>query len=735
MAHDKLPAIYGYRGKKENKNAVLSTQGSGHVYTYHPSNKSERDARRRVWDRYQKMKDSPLRAKAERRWDLGDKMYSMWSPDRDKDDWKADVILPDGFSAVQTHMQETIQLRPRPHIEGVESSDETLKMFKNHTFQYAMDKTDFDIETYKCRNVSAIRGDAYSIEEYRYETRKVKDIKSVKNGVIEYVEREIVDFDDVYTRFVDNWNVFTDDSVEDPKYGRDCIYREVLSHEDFIASYQGKSGFMNVDEVVPAVNIAPNAGFFQKAADMEDNDVEILHYYNRITDSYDSLANNVLIRQTPLPSRHKELPIDKWTFYPLPGQIYGLGIPQIMYSLVEERRSGRNMALDRNKMIGAGMYLVNDLFDMDEDELTPRPHGMIRVNTNGLPIQQAIQPLNYNDVPMSSMRMDDTLLTDERRAHGLDDRPAQTAGGSTATESAIISEAAQKRINLINTLQNWTTLKSIGRKKWSNIQTFYPAGREEQIIEKNEVKTKQVYKTIKIDGYEYKVTKNASGGASELVAKPYAGDTRTLLDKTFARYLEGNDDIIIDAASSIVESPAIKFQRISEMALGFLGNPITARFMDGEKTVKRITTMANERPADWMPGSGKTETEMRDLADLENSVFVKMATDGKIYMLPATPGALESHTEVHLDFINSPLYEELPEAVKAVVQQHVMGEHEKNPNTGAVADQVAKMNAPQGGEGVMPGQPGGPSLDASAGVAAPVTGGDVTAGNGPMPVA
>jgi hypothetical protein len=86
-----------------------------------------------------------------------------------------------------------------------------------------MDKTDFDTETYKARNTSAIRGDAYTREEYRYEKRKIKDPVSVEDGVIKYKEREVIDFDDVYTRWVDNFSVFIDESVDDIKYARDCV--------------------------------------------------------------------------------------------------------------------------------------------------------------------------------------------------------------------------------------------------------------------------------------------------------------------------------------------------------------------------------------------------------------------------------------------------------------------------------------------------------------------------------
>lgn len=727
-----------YRNKKDSKNAVQSTSGKGHKFDYKPAGKQEREARRVVWDRFTDMKDSDNRKEAERRWDLGDKMYKMWAPEKDPDDWQADVILPDGFAAVQTHMQETIQLKSRPTLEGVETSDATTEYYVNKIFQSAMDKTDFDIETYKAKNCSAIRGDGYTIEEYRYETRIVKDPVKWDSGKFEYKKREIIDYDDVYTRWIDNWSVYFDDTVDDYKYARDCIYREVMSFEDYKSDYVGKPEFINTDKVVPAGSLSASSGFFKKADDMKDNDVELLHYYNRITDSYIVLCNNVVIRNTPLPSRHKELPIDKWTFYPIPGEFYGLGIPQIIYTLVEERRSGRNISLDRNKMQLFKMFLVNDLYDLDEDDMTPRPHGLIKVNTNGLPVNQAVVPLEYGDVPGSSIRMDDTLLIEERRAHGLDDRPAQTAGG-TATESAIISEAAQKRINLINTLQNMTTLKSIGRKKWSNIQFFYPEGRMEEIIEDNKVKKKKVFKTVKVADREFKMVGDPSKGEEAQLVMTHTPDTSSVvkLDATFARFLEGNYDIVVDTANNTVEPDSVKFGKMSEIIIPMLNNPVTGQYFQGDKTVKRMIQLAKENPKDWMKAEGFTDEELRQLAQTENEIMASMAQTGRIFVLPPTPQATQAHTEVHLNFIESAEFQTLPPEIQQIVIQHAVGEHEKNPATGSISDVLGGGGgSPEleggpmqggGGNAVPEGMPGGPAGPSAAPPSSTMVGGDVTA--------
>lgn len=740
----KIKQEYNYRNSKDNKNAVKSTDGKGHVYNYQPANKEEREIRRIIWEDYTAAKNDPLRKEAEERWDLGMKMYRMWAPKRAAGDWRADIILPDGFSAVQSHMQEVVNLRPRPELEGVEASDADLERFCNSIFNFAMDKTEFDEETHKARHCSTITGDANTIEEYRYETRKVKYPKSVKDGEIVYEEKEIVDYDDVYTRFIENDEAFHDPAAQDPKYRRYCLRREVLPLDAFKASYEGKDGFVNVDQVCGAGAVPDNVQFFKKAEDMDDQDVEVLHYWNVLTDTYGVLANNVVIRDTPMPSRHKQLPIDKWTFYPIPGQIYGMGIPFIMHSLVEERRSSRNLNLDRNKLNVAGMFITNDLFDIDENDLTPRLHGLVKVNTNGLPLRDAIMPLQYGDVPMSSIRMDETLKEDERRAHGMDDRPALQAGG-TATEAAIVKESAQQRINLISTQQAWQTLIRLGQKKWSNIQLFYGAARMEEIVENNKTKEKPVYRTIKIQNMDYKISGDEKTGQSPKLEGTFVpGKSYLNLNPAFFGYVEkANLDIIMKAGANSVVSKPIKQARVTEMFNTLANNPMLARFLDPQKAVKRYVQVNDESPEDWLPEGGMDREQMRWLAQQENIMFMDMERTGKIYMVPGTPGATTDHTEVHLDFTNTAAFNALSEPVKDAIRNHIAEEHENNPQTASMAESMGASGggapAPEGGpeqggggNAVLDGQPGGPAIDPAAGMAAPVVGGDVTNG---LPVA
>lgn len=741
--------VINYRNDSKNKNAVKSTDGNGHVYNYKPANKVDRDSRKRIFDRFKVMRDDPIRKEAEKEWELGRKMVRMWAPDKSEVDWGADVILPDGFAAIQTYLQETIDARFRPVLDGVESSDEQMAFFNNSIFQHAMDTTEFDAETTKARSGAAAIGTYFTREEYRYETREVQDPVSFEKGEIKYKKKEIIDYDDVYTRAVRPEKCYMDPSAEDQKYAMDDIYREVHDFDTFKELYGDKPGFKNVDKVVPAGNLDVRAAYFMMADDMEENDVEILHYENRLTDSYDVLANNVLIRRGPLPSKHKELTLDVWAFYPIEGQIYGMGIPRLIYTLVEERRTNRNQRIDRGTLQNSKMFLANDLFDLDEDDMVPRPHGLVKINTNGLPINQAIMPLEYGDVPMSSIRMDEELLADERRAHGLSESN-ELAPGTTATQAAIIKESTQRRIMLVNTLMAWNTLIRVGKKKWSNVQFFYPAARVERVLEDNKWKDKKVYRTIKTPNLQFNVYGDPKNGEKlELKSTEIPGKGRFKLDPTFARFMMDDFDVTMDAQAMAVISKPIKQQQTNEMFDRVMNNPLLSRYADGQKAFKRMLFINDENPNDWMAGGGMTDEDQEALAEKENLLFLDMVRTGKVFAMPGTPGANMAHTKVHLQFTREKIFADLPEAVKTVVANHIMEENEKNPATANLGDILgggggggapAAGGGPEqggGGNAVPPSLPGGPDAGAGQGPlpGTPVVGGDVTSGAGPAPVA
>lgn len=688
-------------------NGQSETADMNQSFGYKP-NKQQREVRRTVYERFQTMRDDPIRKEEEEWWDKADKAYAQWMPGREDDDWRSHLVLPDAFAAIQSNAQESIERRSRPTLESVEASDLAREQFCNDIMKYSMDRTQFDYENYRAKLVASIRGTAFVMERYRYETRKVKDPDSIDDqGNIVYKEQEIVDYDDTVTEYCENDTIFIDPSATHESKARDMIEREILDIKEFKRLYGNKPGFINQKYVQASGDLTENTQFFKKAQDMTDKDVEILHYTNRATDEYNVVANNVVVRADAIPYKHKELSVSVYRHYLIPGRMYGLGIPRVIYSLSEERSSLRRLNLDRQNLNMNKVFLANDLVDIDEEDARSRPNGIIQVNTNGMNINQVIQPLEFGDISPSYYRTEEMLLEDIRRAHGIDDRIQGVQTGGTATEAAILKETAQKRINMVAVQAEMDTLIRIGRLKWSNIQFFYPAARIERVTQDNDDAEKKVYRSIKVAGKQY-VVREENGGYV-LDTSEIEGTSGFVLNPAMARFMEGDYDVTMDASAAPVLSKPLQQAKITEMFGLIALNPMLMNVIEPEKAVRRYLQINDEDPKMWMRGKGLTSDQWKRLAIQENNV---MATG--IPLVP-TEGATEDHTSEHLHFMDTAAYHALPVPVQQNILQHVLGEDSNRGGVGAQMAQSMGLGDQGGAGGGAPAQGGTPMPDSLPG--------------------
>lgn len=731
------------RDGEGGKDSTKKERGKGFEYSYKPK-KEDRKMRSHIWDRFLRMRDDSIRKEVEADWEQADKKMRMWRPEKDPDDWRADIRLPDSFAAVQTHLQETIGIKIRPSLKPQEGSDTPLAWWANGIMTYNMDRTDFDLEVIKAMHCNAARGTAFTVEEYLYETRTVKDPVSVANGVLQYKKKEIVDKDDTYTKFYPNERVFIDEAAEDIESAEDMIIEERMRIDTFKTKYGNADVYVNVDKVIPKGSMSERTNYFDNAMDDMDGDyVQVLRYTNKMTDTYAILANTVIITKpgNPIPYKHKELNVAVWNYYPVEGRIYGIGLPKLLSPLQEEREAIRNLSVDRQKMHLNKMFLVSDLFDIDEDEATTRPHGFISVASGGMSLDNAIKPLEYGDVPGSSIKMDDQIREDETRVSGIDDRSQSVNVGGTATEAAILTEQSQKRINLINTLTGMKTITRIGRLKWSNIRFFYTAPKVEMLTVDNKEREKKTYRKIGVDGKDFEIVEGKDG-KKELKMNDVTGTGSFSLDPAYANFLEGDYDVRIQWDIKAVMPQAIRQSKIMEVFNGALANPFVMKETNIRRAYKDVLMEFDLDPKTWMTDGGKDDDTQMAKAQWENQVMLKGGP------LDPTTNASEMHTMVHLWFVESDVFTKAVEnnpALKDIFNRHIMGEVQEQQGPGGATSPAAGMQGTPGAEamGGAPAEAGGAPAQPSPGAqnAAPpsappatpvVNGGEVTNQMAPM---
>lgn len=662
---------------------------------YNP-NKRNRAIRRKVYERYYWLRDEDLRQEAEADWETADKEYGMVNDEVDIDDWRSHLELPDAFSAIQTQAQETIERRARPSVRATEECDEPIEEFSNAVLNYNMDNTGFDYQYFLAKLSASIRGTAFLMDYWRLEKRTVKDPTSVdKDGNIIYKKKEIIDFDDDYTEWVPNEYIYIDEKAKHIDEAVDMFKREILNIDVFHDCYDEKPGFYDTEYVAPGGETHTRS-YFKLPKDVTEEDVEVLHYFNRMTDSYQVVANNVVICDEPLETKHKELPLTVIYQYRQPGRFWGIGIPKIIHMLTEERKSIRNLNMDRQKIIVGGAFLHNSAFDIDDEDEVLYPGKFISVDTNGQPLNQAIQPLSMGDVPVSYFRTEEILLQDERRATGIEDR-LESSAASTATEAAIKKESILKRVNMISMTNEMDALVRLGRIKWSNIQFFYGTPRMNEIIGSDEGYSKE-YRTVSVEGKKFSVV--TENGKKQLKMEDIKGRSGLNLKPEFARYMHKNYDIIVDADIFTPVSKAIEQTKKTEMFSLMMANPATMAVMDINGATEDVLKANNIKPDKWLKNTGSNRYDQMMLAESENMVMAAGQP------LNGTKDATEDHTMVHLMFAKSQEFAELSPEIKTMFMNHILEEHDNNPTTGAAADLMSAYGVEERPELIPGGLPG-----------------------------
>lgn len=665
---------------------------------YRP-NKHKSKVRQTVYQRFYWLRDAPSRTAAEKDWEDADKEYKMDIPEIDPDDWRSHLELPDAFSAIQAQMQETIERKARPYLCATEESDEPTAELANAVMEYNMNNSDFDYQYFLAKLAAAIRGTSFLMDFWRTDRRTVKDPTSVdKDGVIQYQDKEIIDFDDDYTQWVPNEYIYIDEKANHINEAVDMVYRQIVNIDEFHRIFGNKPGFYDTQYVVAGGDTSTRS-VFQLPSDVNQQDVEVLHYYNRSGDMYWVVANNIAVFDGPLPTKHKELPVAVQYQYRVPGQFWGMGIPKIVKMLSEERKAIRRLKLDRTKLETGGAFLHNSAFDMDDEDTQLTPGRFISIDTNGQPINQAILPVNFGGNDPGYYRVEEILLEDIKRAHGIDDRVQGVNVGGTATEAALLKETSLKRINMISITSEMDTILRIGRLKWSNIQFFYPTPRFEKIFEKNEEKEEKIYRQITVAGKKFSIVDD--DGNKSLKMDEIRGSSALRLDKSMAKYLQGSYDISIDSDIYTPPSKALHQTQFTQMLSLLVSNPATLSVLDPEKIVSQAAYLLHQKPDQWLKGDGYSSEDMQMQAEAENMI---MATGQP---LGPTENASLEHTQIHLHYTQSAEFQALPPQYKSLFELHILGEDAANPQTGGGGGQLSAPIPPSpGGNQNAMGEPG-----------------------------
>lgn len=668
--------------------AFKDNEKAGIDKIYKPTTK-ESDIRKHVYRRYHEMKNSDARQRAEKEWQHGE---ASWEAIRksEGDEWQSNYIVPLTTAVVESVISEITDQNTRPLILPRGREDDIAAKVMSHALDFNFEVSDFDEVRNMIVRSGVIRGTGFAQEMYLKDRRKVRDILGVseknkkkysggKRKILTGEEEEVLEYDDLYTEYVSNWDLFWDETALEFNRGtkkcRDVIRRYLLNEEEFKDFFSGPVwNHLNNARFVRPGKATDYYRYYQPGTENDDhkNQVEVLWYWSRRPeDSLVVMANDVVIRMGPNIYKHKWMPFAKSVDVKRLDRFCGKGEPALLESIQEEVDTMRRMVIDRNHLDIDKMFVVSNTSMLNDDDLIARPHGAISADD-----PNSIKPLEYNDIPLSVERTFKAINEDSIRVTGIDDRFQSLAKTpSTATEAAILKESTLKRIKMkISNLEKGLMM-DVGRMKVANILQFYSQPKLEKIVgdkKSNEYKAKlgklmnqgmvevhdgefyeKKYRDIRTNGIELNF--DEKGRVIERKRPGY--HFFTIKPEFFTPVVQGGFDIRFDAGASLPVSKPLQQSKTSEMFDRLL--PLTeVTNYDPEKLADKLVEVNDMNPQDFKSEAALEEEEMTqnrvelamELAGNENQAVL----EGEAIPPNGTPYAPAAHTQIHIEFLKSP---------------------------------------------------------------------------------
>ncbi|QGH72301.1 MAG: portal protein [Podoviridae sp. ctg2L5] len=717
---------------------------------YKPSG-AEKDALKRVYNRYEEMKNAPSRTRFSKDWDKWEKAWEAYRIPMSDDDWQSNIVPPMTTSIIEAIVAEMVRQRLRPLIAPRGVEDQPRARVMNHTVDYTCDIGYFDDELENVFRDSLKLGTAVT-QEYMFTLiRDVRFAKAIKQAVEDQKKQEffdtkkLVEFDDPFMENVKLTEFFVDETARafrvGPYQARDCVRRFIMNKDSFKQFFRG---IWNPLDNVKYVKGGEGDGFYEFYTPpngiKHEEEVEVLWYWSKIPD--DALiivANDVVLNMGPNPYNHKQLPFARAVDIKRTHQFYGKGEAELLDSIQDELTLTRRMRLDRMHLSLDQMFLLSERVDFDEEELIVRPHGGIRVPD----VDRDIKPLTYNDTPRSAYLEEDRLKEDAVRVTGMDDRlQSADVKGGTATEAAILKESTLKRVNMKLENIKRSFMIEWGQLRVANILQYYTQPKLEAILGdkftadyKARVGEAQRAGTFRrINGQEYELKyPNVRIKDKEILRTKNGLEEKNAKGFTFFEArpedlipIYGMYDVQYEAGAELpVSKPLLRqelnnlWDRIGPLALQGIGGYSAGKIMD--MIVDAYGKDPDELKVDEESGFEGTKAKAILLAIEENE---RMKAGEEI---PPTPFAPPAHTEIHMSEFEGGDYPYGSDKF-LLMTRHIQGE--------VMAQQARGMSvrgAPAPG-GAAPGRrPGAPELGLEEAIPGRIEGGENVAEKLPVP--
>lgn len=373
------------------------------------------------------------------RWDIQEKLADGWMRTPDEDDYQSNVKSPMTLGRIEATMQKLKRINLGFAVKPLNSDDSAAKR-KAKVLQAVLNnwvqKQNVKSRLHTLFKDALTHGIAFAQvyylrkeREVRFVPRTSKDLTdeekiNLKQGKGVYRTKKIYDYDDIAIEPVKIQELYWDPSaryLHGETYEAQFIIRRMLpSMAQFKALFSNDPDAKNVDKVIPGSAYNDEmTEFFAPPRDVTSDDyVQVLHYYNKAKDRYVVIANDVVIKDMPLPFDHKMLPFVMLTTYEKPHFFVGAGIPDRLLPIQAEEEYLKNNTYDRLHITNNPMLLVKRSMygEFSRSWQEAKPGVMLPVDNTG----DAVRPLEFPQTNFDVFRAIDLLNRDAVIATQID---------------------------------------------------------------------------------------------------------------------------------------------------------------------------------------------------------------------------------------------------------------------------------------------------------------------------
>ncbi len=559
-------------------------------------------------------------------WTRQDKAWSMWYQPQSTDGFKSNIKSPMTTGRVEATLHKWKRLNYRWDARPTSREDIGKEKIAKALLDYWFNQGAVREPITTWVKDTLIHGTAFVRVVWKKDVRKysfpmpAKEIASEKDKETKDEYMKTLEDGKVVWGKAEDYTAFEDIVIEpkpittiyvDPMartlHGRNyparyIVERRLIHIDNFKAEFENDPNAINVDKVKPtsAYSTDQDYEFFQTPHDILDGDlVEILEYENQIDDEYLLVANDILVKHSPLPYNHKQITYHKLDCIEFIHQFYHVGIPDFLMNTQGNQEILMNLIVDYiYRSLNLKMAVDASSFGEFTEEHMRDDSQYIPLDTSdGRPLQSKFQQIPLAPIGFDAYKLYDIMERNATLSSQID--PTQQ-GLMPANVPATLGVINKEQVELLlgSLADNWANggLLTVGRQVWALMQQKYAKPFIKKIVgEDGKEKEEERWKTIRLDGTKVIEDKNMIS-----FEKSEDYDFLEIKDK-FINTTE-EMDVMIAPDSLQVISKGLEMQKSREAYAQLMPNaadPDNSELMRGMEQQGRIPIWNIKRLAKW----------------------------------------------------------------------------------------------------------------------------------------